>query len=291
MCCCPVRIKKDSSSSGVEKHDDSDREEYYFDRKEPSSKVQERTRMQTRARFERSFADLFSLPRASMLLLFVAAILAMPSIQGCPKLSPEEIARATAEAKACLRSGPRRPDPEPDLVHEAGGAVGTDQPSDSNVSQGSSDEPAEQELFSMIGDVACSDLGTEETGGEGQLLWHYQDGNGVDWGPFTETKMREWWIAEEFGPKLKVRLATMTHHIELHTLYPMGDPPMWRKTTLLSDYRRPPAQSVATSRPPHLASAAQPEPVSLPTRSMLPAATTEADSTTKEEAQRPPEEQ
>ncbi len=159
--------KKYNSSSDVEKRYDSDREEYYFDCEEPSSKVKERARVHTQARFERSFVDLFSFPRTLMLLLFVAAVLAMPSTHGRPQPSPDEIAKATKDARAYLRSGLRRSDPEPGMVYEVSDAVGTDQPSDANVSQGSSDEPAGLELFSMIGDVASSDLGTEKTGGEG----------------------------------------------------------------------------------------------------------------------------
>ena len=84
----------------MEKRDDSDREEYYFECEEPSSKVKERARVHAQARFERSFIDLFSFPRTFMLLLFVAAVLAMPSTQGRPKPSPEEITRATEDARA-----------------------------------------------------------------------------------------------------------------------------------------------------------------------------------------------
>jgi hypothetical protein len=93
----------------------------------------------------------------------------------------------------------------------------------------------------MLGDVACPDME------EGQLMWHYQDDKRVDFGPFTESEMREWWIEGNFYPDLKVRLKSMDHHVELHTLYPMGDPPRWKKTTLLSDYRQRPERSVAAT--------------------------------------------
>ena len=203
MFCCPIRTKKDSSS-GVEKRDSSDREEYYFDCEEPSSKVKECARMHKSAMFERSFTDLFSFPRTLMLLLFVAVVFAMPSTRGRPEPSLDELAKAMKDAKAYLYSGPRQSDPEPDMVYEASGDVGADQPS-------SSDEQAELELCGAVTDAACPNIGTEASGHPGELLWHYEDLNGIEYGPFPETRMRKWWLDRGFGPDLLVRLPTWTH--------------------------------------------------------------------------------
>ncbi len=191
----------------MEKHDNTDREEYYFDCEEPSSKVKERTCVHAQARFERALVVLFSLPRALMLPLFVAAILAMPSTQRCPEPTPKQTAEATMQTRAYLHHGPRRPDPgHGDSAYGAGGTLGTDQPSSD------SDESAGPRLFGMIADVACPDIEN------GQLMWHYQDDRRVDFGPFTETQMREWWIEGKFHPDLKVRLKSMECHVELHTI-------------------------------------------------------------------------
>ena len=145
------------------------------------------------AMFERSFIDLFSFPRALMLLLFVAVVLAMPSTRGRPEPSLDELAKATKDAKAYLYSGPRQSDPEPDMVYEASGAVGADQPS-------SSDEQAELELFGAVSDVACPNIGTEKSGYPGELLWHYKDLREKEYGPYPETKMRQWWCDRRWRP-------------------------------------------------------------------------------------------
>ncbi len=77
MFCCPVRINKYSNSE-VEKRDNDDREEYYFDCQEPSSDVEEYVCMRESAMLERSRLRpfLFNLP-PTLVLLFatVAAIM------------------------------------------------------------------------------------------------------------------------------------------------------------------------------------------------------------------------
>ncbi len=169
-----------------------------------------------------------------MLVLLAAVILAMPSARRCPELTPEQIAKATMETRAYLHHGPRQPDPgHGDSVYEPSGALGTDQPSSD------SDESARPRLFGMLADVACPDIEN------GQLMWHYQDDKRIDFGPYTETQMRKWWIEGEFHPDVKVRLKSVEHHVKLHEIYPMGDPPTWEKTTSLSRLRRRPEENVA----------------------------------------------
>ena len=128
------------------------------------------------AMLERSPTDLFRLPR-TLMLLFVAVVFAMGRrpTDYAPEPSPYELAKATADAKAFLHSGPRQfvPDsdsvaPPPELVYEASGADGVDQPS-------SSDEQAGPELFGTVSDVTCPDIGAEVSGFPGELLWHYKD--------------------------------------------------------------------------------------------------------------------
>ena len=122
-----------------------------------------------------------------------------------------------------------------------------------------------------VTDVACPNIGTEASGHPGELLWHYEDLNGIEYGPFPETRMRKWWLDRGFGPDLLVRLPTWTHFLKLHTLYNLGVPPTWKPTTVLSEYRRRPPPHAGTDRPPHEASAA---PASSSRRSPLPAAAT-----------------
>ena len=129
------------------------------------------------AMLERSSTDLFRLPR-TLMLLFVAVVFAMGRRR--TDYSPEnpppyEIAEATARAKAFLHSGPRQfvPDsdnvaPPPEMVYEASGAVGVDQPS-------SSDELAAPELFGSVSEVACPDHGAVQSGYPGELHWLYKD--------------------------------------------------------------------------------------------------------------------
>ena len=122
-----------------------------------------------------------------------------------------DLAKATADAKAYLHSGPKRtrtfvPDsdgvaPPPDVRYEASGAG--DQPS-------SSDELATPELFGTVSDAAFPDIGTEASGYPGELLWFYKDIVGKEHGPFPESCMRRWWRDGEWetnaqtGPELLV---------------------------------------------------------------------------------------
>ncbi len=190
--------------------------------------------MHAQVRFERSLVVLFRLPRALMLVLLAAAILALPSGRRCPELTPEQAAKAMNDTRAYLHSGPRRPDPgHHGPVREAGRALGTDQTSSD------SDESARPRLFGMLADVACPNIE------HGELMWHYLDDRRTDFGPYTETQMRKWWIeGERFHPDTMVRIVSVEHHVKLHDIYPMGNPPTWKPTTSLSRSRRDPEYNV-----------------------------------------------
>ena len=171
--------------------------------------------MHAQVRFESSLAVLFRLPRSLMLVLLAAAILAMPSGRSCPKLTPAQVVEATNDTRAYLHSGP---------VREAGRALATEQ------TPSGSDESANPRLFGMLADVVCPD--TEH----GELMWHYLDDNRIDYGPYPESVMREWWIKGEcLWPHSMVRVSAMKHHVRLCDIYPMGNPPTWKPTTSLSE--------------------------------------------------------
>ena len=109
-------------------------------------------------------------------------------------------------------------------------------------------------------------------------MWHYQDVIGDEYGPYPETQMREWLLDRRYGPELKVKLPSMTRFLKLHTLYTLGGPPMWEKTTLLSDYKhRRSIPRAAASHPPHQVTAVQHETASSSRCSPLPPVTIESD--------------
>ena len=143
MFCCPVRIYKYSNGE-VEKHDGNDREDYYFDRQEPSSEVEECVCMRESAMLERSRLRpfLFNLPPALMLL--IATVVAIMGRHSEPPAF--ELAKAEAAAKAYLHQrSPGGATPSPERVRYL--ASGSDEPA------------AEPELFGIRADVSCDDLG------------------------------------------------------------------------------------------------------------------------------------
>jgi hypothetical protein len=92
----------------------------------------------------------------------------------------------------------------------------------------------------MLAAVACPDIE------HGELMWHYLDDRRIDFGPYTETQMRKRWIeGERFHPDTMVRIISVEHHVKLHDIYPMGNPPTWKPTTSLSRLRRGPEYNVA----------------------------------------------
>ncbi len=174
MFCCPVRVKN-LYNGEVGQRDSSDREDCYVDCQEPSSDVDKCVCIHESATLESSrfYLPLFRFPPALMLLIAtLIAIMGRESGSTAP-----ELAAAAAAAKASLQpSGPGGPAP---FV---------------SPEQSGPDEPAaHQELFSYDGDVACEDLGKNC-----ELLWYYKDNEGTEFGPFPETRMREWWYHKQF---------------------------------------------------------------------------------------------
>ncbi len=147
--CCPIRIKKDSSSSRVEEHDDPSNGECYFECEEPSKVASEHTSMRAQVRFERSLVVLFRATCALMLVPLAIAALAMQI--GWPRLTPAQAMQATNDARAYLSGGQA----EASHIHTARRT-----PSDS-------DESAKTRLFGMFAGAVCPDAQP------GELQWHY----------------------------------------------------------------------------------------------------------------------
>ncbi len=253
------------------KRDNDDREEYYFDCQEPSSEVEECVCMHESAMLERSRLRpfLFNLP-PTLMLLFAAVAAIMGRYSEPPA---HELAKAEAAARAYLHGdNPQMlthiPDvggatPSPELVRYLG--------SGSDLASGS-DEPAMPELFGTNADVSCDDLGTVASGYPGQLMWYYKGIVGKEHGPYPESCMRRWWSDGEFetnaltGPNLLVKLKTWEYYLKLKTIYDLGVPPTWRRTTVLTELAahceaHPPNAEESTARRSPLPEAAtNPEP-------------------------------
>ncbi len=217
----------------MEKHDSSDREDYYFDCQEPSREVEECVRMHESAMLERSRLRpfLFNLPPA-LVLLIATVVVAMGRHSDPPAF---ELAKAEAAAKAYLHQrSPGGATPSPERVRYLASGP---------------DEPAMPELFGTNSDVSCDDLGTVASGYQGQLMWYYKDIVGKEHGPHPESLMREWWCRGEFetnaltGPNLPVKLKTWEYYLKLKAIYDLGVPPTWQATTVLTE--------LAAHRAPH----------------------------------------
>ncbi len=203
MFCCPVRVKS-LDIGEVGKRDSSDREDYYFDRQEPSSDAEKCVCICESATLEstRFYLPLFRFPPALMLLLAT-----LVTIVGRESGNTTQEIAAAAAAKAA---------PEP--------AHATD--------QGMSG-PGGPAAFSYEGDTHCANYDTN-----GDLLRFCTDHLGEPHGPFPESQMQNWWRQRRFvdGPDLIVKLRTWGNYVKLKVLYPateenafVGEPaaPAW----------------------------------------------------------------